>query len=135
MKHDFKTKGGRDVLIDISDGDYTATVYTVPEGDRIGALEFRVIERDERSPNTLYLSRAYLDGLGGSFVHQGIGRQCLVLVARESGMQIYASDDDGLGSKEDGSHLTGDAPGFVARMREERVLGGGENPDLDDDFD
>ena len=47
--------------------------------------------------------------LDESYKHKGIGREALVFFKEVSGGTIVAEDDDGI-QKNDGSHLTGDAP-------------------------
>lgn len=119
MEEIFTIKDGRRVKIKIDDVGYKATVLTSPGDEKIGSLDFREIESPEE--NTLKITNAFLNGLDGSYLRQGIGRRCLVLVAEISGLQIIASDDDGI-RKDDGSHLTGDAPNFIAKMRQEKLI-------------
>jgi hypothetical protein len=120
MSNQFKMRDGRIVQIDIDD-DYTVTVSTVPEGKEVGRMEFQEIESPEPSPNCLRLTWAYLNKLDKSYLRQGIGGEVLRLVQDVSGLGIIASDDDGR-TKQDGSHLTGDAPAFVRRMREKGLI-------------
>lgn len=108
-----------------------------PEGKEIGHFDFSVRE-DLEGDEYLKLFWAYLDLLGTSYKHQGIGREILKGMRVYSGMPITAENDDGH-RKEDGSHLTGDAPGFVNQMRKEGLIcpddnrnGDNENDDLDD---
>jgi len=96
-------------------------VTDAASGSEIGGLRFREIEVDSRVANILRLTWAYLDGMDGSYVRQGIGRRCLELVREISGLEIVAADVDGQ-RHDDGSHLTGDAPGFVARMRQDGLI-------------
>jgi hypothetical protein len=84
--------------------------------------------------NVLKLAWAFLDKLDGQYLHQGIGRQILKLVWERYRMPIIAEDDDGI-QKDDGSHLTGDAPAFIARMREEGLIERSEQNDDDDPQD
>jgi len=45
----------------------------------------------------------------------------LELVKRETELPIVAADNDGI-QRGDGSHLTGDGPGFVAAMRRRGLI-------------
>lgn len=56
-----------------------------------------------------------------SYKHEGIGREALTFFREIHGLPITASKEDGL-KKDDGSHLTGDAPGFVQKMRDEGII-------------
>jgi hypothetical protein len=116
---EFNCKNGKRVWIEIDDeDDYTARVLQ-EDGSEIGRLEFRVIDDDFNS--FLKLCWAYLDRAGVEFKRQGIGRKCLRLVREKSGLPIIASSSDGH-QQGDGSHLTGDAAGFVERMRAEGLI-------------
>jgi hypothetical protein len=115
MEEIFTINDGRQVKIKVDDMDYKATVLTSPGDKIIGSLEFREIGSPEE--NFLKITNAFLDRKDGSYLRQGIGRRCLTIVAEISGLKIIASDDDGI-RKDDGSHLTGDAPGFIAKMRQ-----------------
>jgi hypothetical protein len=105
-------------MIAIDDSNYTVTVY---DSDRqeIGALNCKEID-DERH-SYLKLVWAFLDKSGNGFTRRGIGRQCLLIVKERYGLPIVAEENNGI-KKDDGSHLTGDAPAFIARMREEGLI-------------
>jgi GNAT superfamily N-acetyltransferase len=113
----YECRDGRSVSIEIDDDTYEAIAYTV-DGREIGRLRFREISDD----NGCYLKLvwAYLDKLA-DYKGQGIGRECLRVVRDRYSLPITAEDHDGI-RQDDGSHLTGDAPGFVAKMREEGLI-------------
>ena len=122
MEDEFTTADRRVVSIHIDDeDDYKVTVKTA-DGRLIGNIEFTEIDMPDNEMNILKMRWAYLDQLGGSYLRQGIGRRCLELVKAFSSLGIIAAANDGQ-QQEDGSHLTGDAPGFVAKMRREGVIG------------
>jgi hypothetical protein len=112
---DYVCKNGRRVTIEIDDLSYTASVFDEDHRD-IGQFSF-----GERDGPVLKLTWAHLDKLGEAYTRQGIGRRCLQLVKERYGLPIIAEDDDGI-RKDDGSHLTGDAPAFVAQMRKEGLI-------------
>lgn len=121
MKTNFQTKSGLDVVIDIDEDNYIATV-TTRSGERIGAIEFLLIEQPA-APDGYYLkmTHAFLEGVGGKYMRQGIGTECVRLMAKASGFPITANENDGM-VRQDGSHLTGDAPFWVAKLRERKLL-------------
>ena len=123
-KETYQLNDGRSVIIDIDDLDYDVTVAAHPSGEKIGYMKFRLIEMPLDNHSYLHLTHAFLDEAGRGYVHKGIGRRCLELVRELSGLSISASDHDGQ-RRDDGSHLTGDAPGFVFKMREEGLIEGG----------
>ena len=126
------SKDGREVIIRVEEGnDYTAIALT-PDGQEIGRLEFREI--DDGRETSLKLCWAYLDRLDPSYRFQGIGRECLKQVRELSGLPIFAEDNHGH-RQDDGSHLTGDAVTFVARMRDEGLIAPNGSGDGDPDPD
>lgn len=124
----FKCKNGETVRIVIADNGYVAHVFSADNLD-IGKLEF--VEYDD---NVLHLVWAHLEGDEGRFVRQGIGRECLRLMSETYGMPIVVNRDDGI-RRDDGSHLTGDAPAFVEAMRREGLvtyLGGYDGREIEE---
>lgn len=121
----FKCKDGEEVSIEIDDTSNTATVFDL-NGREIGRLEF-----DEREGPSLKLMWAYLDLADPKYKHQGIGRRILQIMIERSGMPIIAEEHTGI-PNEEGSHLTGDAPSFVARMQDEGLIVRAEEVDADD---
>ncbi|WP_312976161.1 hypothetical protein [Stutzerimonas nitrititolerans] len=61
----------------------------------------------------LYITRPAVQQ---TYCRAGIDSKMLELVKAVTGLDIYAAADDGL-NKQDGSHLTGDKPAFIAAMR------------------
>lgn len=124
------SRDGREVTIRIEeDNGYTAIVLT-PDGDEIGSLKFREIT--DGTDSVLKLCWAYLDRLDASYRCQGIGRECLKRVSELSGLPIVTEDDHGH-RQDDGSHLTGDALCFVAKMRAEGFIAPNSGGDGDAD--
>ena len=123
MQETFRLGDNRSVVITVNEFDYAVTVTDAEDDSKlVGDMEFRLIEGHGHGfPDELRLTRAYLDKSGSAYKRQGIGRRCLQLVREASELEITAAEDDGQ-RKDDGSHLTGDAPGFVARMRDEGLI-------------
>lgn len=118
MEEEFVCRDGRVVSILIDEDTYEA-VATVEGGERIGALAFSLIK--DPSGYSLKLVHAFLEGMGGGYRRQGIGREMLRRMIEMTGMAIFAAVNDGQ-VQEDGSHLTGDGPAFVAKMRSEGLI-------------
>lgn len=92
------------------------------EDKEIGKINFSY--RDEGFPGRsdyYHITWMYLDLKERSYRHKGIGREALKYHQEIYGLPITASDNDGL-RKDDGSHLTGDAPYFVEKMRDECII-------------
>lgn len=117
MSHVFKCANGENVTIDIDDFTWEAKV-TGPDGESIGRIEFQQIE--EENGEYLKILWMYLDRSDPRWKKQGIGREVLRLVKHASDLPIVAGSDTG--EEGDGSHLTGDAPAFVAKMRDEGII-------------
>lgn len=113
---------GRRVSIAYDEDEYSIEVRAVPNGERIGGLRFRCIEMDDPPYSYLHLTWAYLDELDATYLHKGIGQRCIELVLEWSGLSITASVNDG-NVRSDGSHLTGDAPAFIEKMRALGLVG------------
>ncbi|HEY0313834.1 MAG TPA: hypothetical protein VGC56_15250 [Allosphingosinicella sp.] len=132
MKTLFQTKDRRTVEIEVDEFDWTVRVRTVTGGDEIGRMSFEEHECADGRSSALYLTWCFLDRIPG-WTGVGIGRECLRLAGEVSASPITAAADDGM-KREDGSHLTGDAPGFVQRMREEGlIIGRSRERDPDED--
>lgn len=117
MSELFRCKNGETVRIAIDElGDFEAKVIG-PSAEEIGRFEFLA----DWDFGYLKLMWMYLDLKDPRWKHQGIGREILLRVKNISGLPIVTSDNDGL-VREDGSHLTGDAPAFVAKMRKEGII-------------
>jgi hypothetical protein len=108
------------VTVSIDEDNYTAIAKN-QIGGLIGSFEFSFIEGAGHNDDYLKLTHAFLDGCDGNYKRLGIGESILRTVTKYSGYPIVAEGDDGI-RKPDGSHLTGDAPGFVSAMKEKGVL-------------
>jgi len=88
----------------------------------IGRIYFLLYDdEDGEYLNHYLLSWAYLDMADDSYKRCGIGRTALKLHQELAEYPIVARDNDGI-KRDDGSHLTGDAPGFVEQMRKEGLI-------------
>jgi hypothetical protein len=122
LEYNFRTKQGTEVLIDVSD--YCNVIVSDVDGQEIGRMQFRSIEYEHKYYTKEFLHLCHMDF--GAYKRQGIGRRCLELVVIHSGLQITASEDDGI-PKDDGSHLIGDGPAFVAKMQQAGLICGGSS--------
>lgn len=87
------------------------------QNKQIGEFEFKELDYSGYKLMRMYSNDAKQSGLG---------RAALEYFRDVVGFPIYVSSNDGL-TKNDGSHLTEDAPGFVAKMIEEQLIDGYEN--------
>lgn len=125
METQFQCHNGRTVTIKIDDEDGFRTNVFDENHNNLGRFEFNEVD------NSLRLVWAHLNLTDNTWRRQGIGRRILQEVQEFSGFFITASDDDGM-QHDDGSHLTGDAPAFVAKMREEGLIQPGFNDSWDE---
>lgn len=105
----FDTKNGKSVQIWLDDSGEGIEVRD--KGNVVGKFDLQLIEG-----SYYYITWMYLDIVSPTYTHQGIGRKALEFHKRFFIKPIFAAENDGM-IKSDGSHLTGDAPGFVARMK------------------
>lgn len=123
----FQDVKGRQIEIQLAD-DYSEVVGW-HNGIRIGAISFCHDCGDESGiPEHLYIT--HLD-ISAPYCYAGIGSKMLELVKRETELPIVAADNDGI-QRGDGSHLTGDGPGFVAAMRRRGLVASSGQEDADD---
>lgn len=111
----FRCKNGETVHIEIKDDGTAARVFT-PGGREIGGLEF-----EEYDDNSLVLVWANLENTDKRYVRQGIGRKCVQMLADYNKIPLLARFPDGQ-RREEGGHLTGDAPAFVQAMIREGLI-------------
>ena len=110
----FPTKNKGDVRIVWTERDEVIvwTVSSPPE--LIGSITFTHIEGADRHIDDHYLvTNMYLDGPNGSgdYKRQGIGEE----IISNTCIRVRFHVDDG-NRRDDGGHLTGDGPGFAAKM-------------------
>lgn len=118
----YRIKDGRHVRIEVDDFFEQVQAFDEKDGE-IGRFKFLEIEFDEipQQEDTFKFIWGYLDSIDDSYKRQGIGRQMLLDFKWLSGAKIVASQNDGM-RHNDGSHLTDDAPPFIAQMREENII-------------
>lgn len=106
---------GRLVDIEIDDTGLEITVTAV-DGPKLGSIELRATGNGH-----YHLTWMYLDQDGGAFKRRGIGRQALKFHNESFGSLFTAAPNDGR-QRDDRSHLTGDARGFIRKMRDEGLV-------------
>ena len=99
----------------VIDEDVPSIIVFSEDEEKIGNIDLSEID------NGFYINWMYLDQLSDKYKKKGIGRACLEFFSESFGMPIFAASNDGH-TREDGSHLTGDAPGFISRMRDEGLV-------------
>lgn len=114
----YTTPDGRNVDIQIDDNGEKISVLD-DRGQEIGSFDLSLIE-DEYSEH-YKITWMYLDKQGRGYLRQGIGRAALQFHKEIFNTHIVSSNNDGI-VKGDGSHLTGDAPGFISKMRQEGLV-------------
>jgi hypothetical protein len=122
----YSSSTGQQVRLEMND-EFTEIKFiddTTNEG--FGEFEFKDLE------NGYYkLMRMYTEPNKGG----GIGRAALEMFKEITDAEIVTSPDDGM-PRDDGSHLTQDAPGFVSKMIKEGLIlenNGDDFPDDDED--
>lgn len=115
----YRLKHGREIEIRLQDDLERIDVYD-SSGNEIGEMDFRHI--DDGGQEYYMLMRAYMETPRNSHKRLGIGRAALELFHEfAGGVPLVARDHDGQ-RQNDGSHLTGDAPAFVAAMETVRLI-------------
>lgn len=117
LSRTYELTSGEHVIITL-DEDYREILVESYDGEYIGKIE---LDCDHDYDPTCKIVWMYLDGQNGRYLHKGIGREALKFLKEYSGCQIITEDDNGI-KRDDGSHLTGDAPVFVNKMRKEGII-------------
>lgn len=119
FERDYQIQDGR--IITLKYDDIEDTITFSENGESIGD-EFSFVDEHENGDRYL-LARMY-----SPIPQSGLGRAALEFFIEMTDAIIYARQHDGI-VRDDGSHLTGDAPIFVGKMQEAGLI---EN--WDDDF-
>ncbi|MDE2175082.1 MAG: hypothetical protein KGJ54_07325 [Betaproteobacteria bacterium] len=114
---DFSATDGKTYSIAIDD--FGIEIHISFNGVNVGKISLRFIEgaASDGSDNVYHITSLALDKCR----QKGIGRRCLQLHRELFGTILTAGNDNGTTS-DDGSHLTGDGPGFIAKMRSEGIV-------------
>ena len=126
---DYQIPNGRIITLVLNE--YENSISFKENGDEIGD-EFRFIDEnfdDENLGGTRYLLARMYSPISNS----GLGRAAIEFFKDVTGAIIYARPNDGI-VREDGSHLTEDAPGFVMKMIKEGLLIDTMEYENDDEF-
>ena len=118
LERTYKLSDGRVIKIVIDDLFESISVKNT-EDKEVGRIEFREILDEYR---TCYkITWMYMDLIDRSYKKKGIGREALRFFKETIKAPIIVSEDDGM-RKNNGSHLTGDAPAFVSKMQDEGII-------------
>jgi len=116
LTRSFQDRYGRDIVLWF---DESSLVCSAHFGDYlIGSLDFREVDDDDSL--CLLLVWAHLEEIDG-FKHCGIGTALIQMVA-DYGYRVFCRRNDGNTGREDGSHLTGDAPAFVEALNQKGLI-------------
>jgi ribosomal protein S18 acetylase RimI-like enzyme len=108
----FAAKDGNCYLLEIED---EGCEITVSRGlKKLGTilLDFREGDAARGQPDTFHITHLALE----KCKRLGIGRACLEFHREQFGCSLTAGSSH-LGQADDGSHLTGDGPGFIEAMQ------------------
>lgn len=108
----FTSKSGQQYDIDVTDG---SEILVTKDGKKCGSILLSCRECDDA--DHYHIANLGLEGCK----RQGVGRQCLKLHKEIFGAPLTAGSSHS-GKQDDGSHLTGDGPGFIEKMREEGIV-------------
>ena len=116
----YRNAKGQTIKLMINDDQSEIIIKDILD-NQIGEFEFKELDYG----NGYKLIRMYSNQVKNS----GIGRAILEYFREAVGSPIYVSPNDGR-VRDDGSHLTEDAPSFVNHMIKEGLIDGFENEQL-----
>ncbi len=111
----YKVIGNTHVILKLEDDFSEIKFYNIKREKLDG--EFNFIDETENYKNYL-LARMYVPL---QFKNLGLGRAALEFFTEYTGSSIYTRPNDGI-VRNDGSHLTEEAPGFVSKMINEGLI-------------
>lgn len=118
MEYDFTFADRLGRTIDVSEHHFEFKAWH--EGELLGSLAFNLVEREYPHPDCLLLINAHLEALPG-YKHCGIGSEIVKTVGEAYGYPLLIRRHDGI-VRDDGSHLTGNAPAFACAMVERGLM-------------
>ena len=121
----FTSKSGQQYEIDVTDG---SEILVTKDGEKCGSILLSYRECDDA--DYYRITNLGLEGCKG----QGVGRQCLKLHKEMFDAPLTAGSSHS-GKQDDGSHLTGDGPGLIKKMREEGIVCRERNYDEPRDYE
>lgn len=108
----FTSQSGQLYEIDVTDG---SEILVTKDGKKCGSILLSCRECDDA--DYYHITNLGLEGCKG----EGVGRQCLKL-HKEMFDALLTAGSSHSGKQDDGSHLTGDGPGFIEKMRKEGIV-------------
>lgn len=108
----FTSQSGQLYEIDVTDG---SEILVTKDGKKCGSILLSCRECDDA--DYYHITNLGLEGCKG----EGVGRQCLKLHKEMFDAPLTAGSSHS-GKQDDGSHLTGDGPGFIEKMRKEGIV-------------
>lgn len=111
----YEIANGQTITLKI-DEDYSQVSFWNDDNEQLGSDMDFVFRESEFNPNRYLLARMYVP-----ITNMGLGRAAIEFFKEVTNATIYTRPHDGI-SRDDGSHLTDDAPGFVSRMQEEGLI-------------
>jgi hypothetical protein len=114
FERDYEISDGRIITLIYDDLDDTIGFF---EGDKYLGDQFEFIDESEKEEKYL-LARMFCP-----IPNSGLGREAINFFIEMKGddIEIYTRQNDGI-TRDDGSHLTGDAHGFILKMQKEGLI-------------
>jgi hypothetical protein len=94
-------------------------------GTEIDRLSFRCYETPispHEDRTICRLTHAFIEGEGGRYQGHGVGTHAVKFYLDCTGYDLELPENDGI-QKDDGSHLVGSGPGFVASLKRKQARG------------
>jgi hypothetical protein len=117
-ERDYQIQNNRIITLIYDEMDYSISFEE--NGKSIGD-EFRFIDEDVDEEGFGNEERFLLARMYSPIKQSGLGRAAIEFFIDMTGAEIYARPHDGI-VRDDGSHLTEDAPAFVSKMQDEGLI-------------
>lgn len=114
LERTYRISDGRLVTLKIDD-DLSQVTFWNEHDEQLGS-DMGFVFRESEFNNSFLLAKMYVP-----IKQMGLGRAAIEFFKDVTGATIYTRPNDGI-RRDDGSHLTEDAPAFVAKMQSEGII-------------
>lgn len=117
LNKEITISSGQIIKMILDDEDFNSIIFLDKNYKEIGKFQFKTLTDDSPDYKLMYMN------LDIEYTRQGLGKNALLFFKNETGAKIFTSKDDGL-TRQDSSHLTGNAPMFVSKMKKNELFQG-----------
>lgn len=119
-KRVYRISNGETITMILDNEEYRYIQFFNSQNEQIGLFEFEPLSEYSSDYKLKYM---HLDLVDNKYKDKHLGTTALIFFKEMTNSNIYTSPYDGQ-QRDDGSHLTGDAIRFVAKMKQKGLISG-----------